>query len=107
MPARAQSPYAALNKRLTQITDRLAVLISESEDPKAEMFLVARMLFDAGLSDYQPGPKTSPQAFAQTVIEDNPQMFQRVSELNQILRLSQFETAEQLTNALLPAGSLE
>lgn len=107
MSAPAQSPYVALNKRLTQITDRLAVLISESEDPKAEMFLVARMLAQAGLSDYQPGPKTSPQTFAQTVIEDNPMMFQRVSEMNLILRLSQFETAEQLTNALLPAGSLE
>lgn len=105
MSAPAQSPYVALNKRLTQITDRLAGLISESEDPKAEMALVARMLLEAGLSDYQPGPKTSPQAFAQTVIEDNPQMFQRVSELNRILRLSQFETAEQLTNALLPAES--
>ncbi len=107
MPKPAQSPYAALNKRLTQITDRLAKLIEESDDPRAEMFLVGRMLLHADLSDYLPGPKTTPMTFAMTVIEDNPLMFQRVSEMNLILNLSQFETPEQLINALLPAGNLD
>ena len=98
------SAHKALKKRLSVIADNLTSLIEESEDPKEEMDLVARMLGDAGLSDYRAGPKTSPRMFAETVIAENPLMYETVQDMRIVLRLKAIETPEQLINRLLPAN---
>ena len=91
-----------------QIADRLAQLISEAENPRAEMLAVSKQLLDADLANYRPALKESPREFAANVIEENPLMLETLAGHRAYLNdmnLPEFETAEQLINSLLPASS--
>lgn len=91
-----------------RLSDRLAELIEESDEPMAEMQMASAKLLENDLANYLPNAKTSPRSFAAAVIEDNPQMREHLAGhrvyLND-LDLSAIETPEQLVNLLLPGSS--
>lgn len=89
-----------------QLTERLAQLIEESDNPLQEMQSVSSQLLEADLGNLNPGPKTSPRAFAAAAIEDNPQLREVLATHRVYLSsLDSLETPEQLINRLLPASS--
>ena len=88
--------------KLDQLSDRLAELLRQEENPQATMQALSRRLLEEGLSQHSPGPKESPQQFAQTVIRENPQMWDEVASLP-LPNLSAIESAEALINRLLPS----
>ena len=87
------------------LEDRLAVLISESENPTAEMQMVSKMLLDADLMNWLPSKGTSPQQFAATVFEDSDLRSELATGRVYLTDPDAYETAEQLINSLLPASS--
>mgnify|MGYP001608314107 FL=1 len=94
----------AIDKQLVALSRRLAELLAEAEDPRAEMEQASARLLEAGVADVPPWEMT-PREFAQAVIEDNPQMLQHLEETDRNVEpLSRFETADELVTFLIPSS---
>ena len=86
--------------KLNKISARLIQLLN-AEKPKDRQRLMealARRLREDDLTEHFPSPKESPALFAQTVIDDNPAMYEHLAAIP--LPSLSAETAEELINAL-------
>ena len=88
-------------ERLEQIADRLLVLLQQSKNPLPQMQQIAAKLEADGLGDVTPTSKMSPMQFVETVIVDNPAMYDRVKDLRLMVRPHRAESAEELVDLLL------
>lgn len=95
-------PQDVRNWRLDQLTSRLVELLKEEPRPRETMQALSRRLIEENLSLHSPGPKESPEQFAQTVIRDNPQMWDLVSDQT-LPNLEAIETADELVTRLIPS----
>ena len=88
--------------KLDQLSNRLAQLLREEKNPQATMRALSRRLFEDGLSQHSPEPDESPQQFAESVIRENPAMWDEVASMS-LPNLQAIESAEDLINRLLPS----
>lgn len=88
---------------LSKAAGRLAQLLRESESPQAEMRQIERRLSEADLLNWSPPESASPEAFAASVLEDNPLLLEAVGSLRNEMRPEAFETPGDLLSHLLPA----
>ena len=91
--------------RLQAIAERLERLLAASPNPLQSMENAANRLTEAGLADGMPDA-TTPAAFAQAMISQNPLMFEQIGELRNEFDPNQIETSEDLISHLMPAESL-
>lgn len=97
--------YALLNQELNKVTDRLAALLAEEDDPGEAMVAAAEQLAENGVANLSVGPRTTPAEFAAQAVRDNPLMMQHLQETQRRVEpLSRFETAEELIQFLLPSS---
>jgi len=95
-------------KLLSAVTTRLAQLLRESEDQKADRHLAEAMLREAGLYEGIPRDRWSPYQFAADLIEDNPLLFDVIGDVRTIYDPANIETVEDLILHAIPSdGHLE
>lgn len=92
--------------RLEQIADRLVLLLKKEPDPQETMDALAERLMEEGLLFSGPAKAERPEAFADRVIRNNPELAEQVAMLP-LPNLEAMETAEELVLSLLPTSSLE
>lgn len=90
-------------QRLRAISARIEVLLRRSRDPQGEMREAAHRLLESGLSDFQPDQKTGPAEFAANAIENNPLMYQRVSEMVIDFHPQLIDSLDEMVSLLLPS----
>lgn len=95
-------PHSLTRKRLDALADRLVVLLNQSSDPQAEMREAAQRLFEAGLTDFWPNQQTTPFQFAETVIADNPNVWDLINQIYLPENLRTLETPSELISLLMP-----
>lgn len=92
-------------QQLHKISTRAIKLLNRSRDPQGDMREAAHRLNEAGLSDFQTGPETSPAEFAGATIEDNPLMYDRISNMRTSFHPEIVESLDELISLLLPSDS--
>lgn len=97
--------HGTTQDRLDAIAKRVVTLLSRSGDPKGEMRQADHRLLQAGLSEFQSGPKTTPQAWAHNVFVDNLLMNERLREMRNEFRPELIESLDEMVSRLLPAES--
>lgn len=91
---------------LDALSDRLATLITESDNPKEEMREIERRLMEADLLQYVPPGSVSPTEFANVVVRDNPQLMDLMPDHGVMVDDPQaIESPDELISLLLPASS--
>ena len=95
-------PQDPTHWKLDQLSDRLTELLKEEQNPQATMRALAKLLLEEDLSQHSPKPKESPQEFAETVLRENPAMYDLVSDLP-LPNLASLTSAEELISRLLPS----
>ena len=101
-PKVAQLRYATQQK-LDLLSERLVELLKQESDPQAAMKRASRRLIEAGLSQHSPEPNESPFGFAETVIAQNPEMWDEVASMS-LPNLAAIETSDELISSLLPSN---
>lgn len=97
------NPWRNRREKLDAIANRLEQLLSQSENPRAEMIAIEKMLSDADLANWSVPLGTTPMQFAQTMIAENPQLYDVIDETRTEFRPELIETAEELINHIVPS----
>ena len=91
------------HKRTSDWSNRLEALLKESSNPEADMREAAYMMMESGVLYEDPG-QVSPSKFAQLVLEENHQMYDRMRSMPPT-DLRGMETAGDLISNLLPSNN--
>lgn len=92
-------------RMIERVTDRLASLWLQSKDPLPSMKYAAMRMSELGLSLESPKKGQSPQAFARTLLSDNPKAVEAMQSVKVMFRPEDVETAEELIETVLPGAN--